>query len=56
MSWGDCFLSQSKYFDQLSHKKNKKQKSKERFVQLTEKYLKIEEYLNIYDGKLYKRN
>ena len=56
MSWGDCFLSQSKYFDQLSHKKNKKNKSKKRFVGLTEKYLKIEEYLNIYDGKLYKRN
>ena len=49
MSWSDCFLSQSKYFDQLPHththtKKNKKKqnKSKKRFVGLTEKYLKIE--------------
>ena len=37
MSWSDCFLSQSKYFDQLSHKKTKKNKSKKRFVGLTEK-------------------
>ena len=36
MSWGDCFLSHSKYFDQLSHKKQKKNKSKKRFVGLTE--------------------
>ena len=56
MSWNDCFLSQSKYLDQLTHKKTKQNKSKKRFVGLTEKYLKIEEYLNIYDGELYKRN
>ena len=54
MSWSDCFLNQSKYFDQLSHRN--KNKSKKRFVGLTEKYLKIEEYLNIYDGKLFERN
>ena len=55
MSWSDCFLKQSKYFDQLPHRKTN-QKQKKRFVRVTEKYLKIEEYLNIYDGKLFKRN
>ena len=53
------FLSQSKYFDQLSHKetkKTKKNKSKKRFVGLIEKNLKLEEYLNIYDRKLHERN
>ena len=33
-------------------KKQNKNKSKKNFVGLTEKYLKIEKYLNIYDGKL----
>ena len=33
-----------------------KNKSKKSFVEVTEKYLKIEEYLNIYDGKLFERN
>ena len=55
MSWSDCFLSQSKYFDQLSHRKTK-QKQKKRFVGVTEKYLKTEESLNTYDGKLSERN
>ena len=55
MSLSDCFLSQSKYFDQLSQRKTK-QKSKKRFVGVTEKYLKIQEYLSIYDGKLFERN
>ena len=56
MSWSDCFLSQSKYFDQLSHRKTKQNKSKKRFVGVTEKYLKTEESLNTYDGKLSERN
>lgn len=54
-------LSQSKFFDQSSHgKKNEKLKTKlkERLVELTEKYLKIEENVNIYDcwtnWKIYK--
>ena len=55
MSWYDCFLSQSKYFDQLSHRKTK-HKIKKRFVGVTEKYLKTEESLNTYDGKLSERN
>ena len=45
MSWSGCFLSQSKYFDQLSHRKTK-QKQMERFVGVTEKNLKTEESLN----------
>ena len=56
MSWSDCFLSQSKYFDQLSHRKQNKNKSKKNFVGVTEKYLKTEESLNTYDGKLSERN
>lgn len=45
-------LSQSKFFDQSSHGKKKKNeklktKLKERLVELTEKYLKIEENVNI---------
>ena len=40
MPWSDCFLSQSKYFDQLSHRKAKQKQSKKRFVRVTEKYLK----------------
>ena len=52
----DCFLSKSKYFDQLSLEKQNKNKSKKRFVGVTEKYLKTEESLNTYDGKLPERN
>ena len=48
------FLSQSKYLNQLSHRKTK-QEQKKRFVGVTEKYLKTEESLNIFDGKLFKR-
>ena len=55
MSWSDCFLSQSKYFDQLSPEKQNKDKSKKRFVGVTEKYLKTEESLNTFDGKLSER-
>ena len=53
MSWSDCFLNQLKYFDQLSHRKTKQ---KQNFVEVTEKYLKTEESLNTYDGKLSERN
>ena len=56
MSWSDCFLRQSKHFDQLSHRKTKQNKSKKRFVGVTEKYLKTEASLNTYDGKLSERN
>ena len=58
MSWSDCFLSQSKYLDQLSYRKTKqnKNKCKKSFAGVTEKYIKIEEYLNMYDGKLFERN
>ena len=56
MPWSDCFLSQSKYFDQVSRKKTKQKQKQERFVGVTEKYLKIEEYLNIYDRQLFERN
>ena len=41
---------------QKNPKKTKQNKSKKRIVGLTEKYLKIEEYLNIYDRKLCERN
>ena len=56
MSWSDCFLSQSKYFGQLPHRKTKQNKSKKRFVGVTGKYLKTEESLNTCDGKLSERN
>ena len=58
ISWSDCFLSQSKYLDQLSYRKTKqnKNKCKKSFAGVTEKYIKIEEYLNMYDGKLFDRN
>ena len=36
--------------------KHNKNKSKKRFVGVTKKLLKTEEYLNTYDGKLFKRN
>ena len=36
--------------------KQNKSKSKKRFVGVTEKYIKTEESLNTYDGKLFKRN
>ena len=36
--------------------KQNKNESKKRFVRVTEKYLKIEEYLNKYGGKLFKGN
>ena len=54
--WSDCFLYQSKYCDQLSHRKPNKNKSKKRFAGVTEKYLRTEESLNRYDGKLFERN
>ena len=53
MSWSDCFLSQSKYFDQLPYRKTKQ---KQKFVGVPEKYLKTEESLNTYHGKLSERN
>ena len=56
MSWSDCFLRQSKYFDQLSHKNKTKTKVRKRFVGVTEKYLKTEKPLNTYNGKLSERN
>ena len=46
MSWSDCFLRQSKYFDQLSHKNKTKTKVRKRFVGVTEKYQKTEKPLN----------
>ena len=36
--------------------KQNKNKSKKKFVGVTEKYLKTEESLNTYDGKLSERN
>ena len=36
--------------------KQNKIKNKKRFVGVPEKYLKIEEYLNIYGRKLFERN
>ena len=36
--------------------KQNKNKSEKRFVGVTEKYLKTEELLNTYDGKLFERN
>ena len=56
MSWSDCFLSQSKYFGQLPHRKTKQNKCKKRFVGATEKYLKTEESLKTYDGNLSEGN
>ena len=48
------FLTQSKYFDQLSHRKTKQKQNKKRFVGVTEKK-SPEESLNTYDGKLFSR-
>ena len=56
MSWSDCFLSQSKYFDQLLHRKTKQKQKYEKVSGVTEKYPKSEESLNTYDGKLSKIN
>ena len=59
MSWSDYSLSQSKYQSILINcrtEKQNKNKSKKRFAGVTEKYLKTEESLNTYDGKLFKRN
>ena len=36
--------------------KQSKIKNKKKFVGVTEKYPKIEEYLNMYNGKLFERN
>ena len=49
------FLTQSKYFDQLSHRKTKQKQYKKRFVGVTENKIKPEESLNTYDGKLFSR-
>ena len=50
------FLTQSKYFDQLSHRKTKQKQNKKRFVGVTEKKKKNpEESLNTYDGMLFSR-
>ena len=49
------FLTQSKYFDQLSHRKTKQKQNKKRFVGVTEKNQNPEESLNTYDGKLFSR-
>ena len=54
MSWSDCFLRQSILINCCTEKQ--KNESKKRFVGVTEKYLKTEESLNTYDGKLSKRN
>ena len=40
MSWSDCFLSQSKYFDQLSHRKTKQDQKQEKLCQSTWKISK----------------
>ena len=56
MSWSDCFLSQSKYFDQLSHRKTKQKQKQGKVSGVTDKYLKTEKSLNTYDGKLSERN
>ena len=48
------FLTQSKYFDQLSHRKTKQKQNKKRFVGVTEKKTP-EESLSTYDGKLFSR-
>ena len=46
------------YRKQQQQKQQQKQKSKhtKRFLELTAKYLKIEEYLTIYDRKLFEMN
>ena len=54
MKW--LFFKPIKIFWSTVTEKKQKNKSKKTFVGLTEKYQKIEEYLNIYDGKLYERN
>ena len=59
MQWKWLFLSQSKFFNQTSHRKTKqiqKTKCEKSFVKLTEKYLKIEGYVNVYCGKMFVRN
>ena len=40
----------------FSNFKQKAKRKKKSFVELTEQYLKIEEYVNIYDCKLFARN
>ena len=59
MQWKWLFLSQSKFFNQTSHRKTKqiqKTKCEKSFAKLTEKYLKIEGYVNVYCGKMFVRN
>ena len=45
-----------KIFWSIVAQKKPKNKSKKRFVEVTGKYLKTEESLNTYDGKLSERN
>ena len=55
MKW--LFFKPIKVFWSIVAQKNKtKNKSRKRFVGVTEKYLKTEESLNTYDGKLSERN
>ena len=51
------FFKSIKVFWSIVAQKNKtKKKSKKRFARVTEKYLKTEESLNKYDGKLHEIN
>ena len=50
MSSSDCFFKPVKILWSVVTQKKQKNKSKKRFEGSTEKYLKIEEYLNIYVG------
>ena len=54
MKW--FFFKPVKVFWSIVAQRNKTNKSKKRFVGVAEKYLKTEECLNIYDGKLSERN
>ena len=54
MSRSDCFLSQQSILTNCRTEKQNKNKSKKRFVEVTEKYLK--KSLNTYDGELSERN
>ena len=56
ISWSDCFLANQSILINCHTENQNKNKSKKMFVGVTEKYLKKEESLNTYDGKLFKRN
>ena len=38
MSWSDCFLGQSKYFDHFPHRKTEQKQKYEKVVGVTEIY------------------